>query len=87
MGVERLAQTHHGSMQKEPVVRVSGDIPQTVERSSESFWYTRAFPRGDCTPTGKNSFFSLKATDINGNVRKFDEFSGKVLLVTNVASY
>lgn len=70
-------------------VMIHGKIPQTVARSSENFWYKRKFPRGDCSQQGlpEASFFSLEAIDINGKLRYFDEFSGKVLLVTNVASY
>lgn len=74
---------------QQSAVMIHGSIPQTVVRSTEHFWYERKFPRGDCTPQGSpdKSFFGLKAIDINGKMRNFDEFSGKVLLVTNVASY
>ena len=64
----------------ESAVVIRGAIPQTIARSTEHFWYERKFPRGDCTkkPQGSPSFFSLEAIDINGKMRSFDEFSGKV---------
>lgn len=34
-----------------------------------------------------NSFFDLEAEDIDKNVIKFDQFKGKVTVITNVASY
>jgi glutathione peroxidase-family protein len=34
-----------------------------------------------------NSFFDLEALDIDKNVVKFDQFKGKVTVITNVASY
>ena len=68
---------------------IHGKIPQTVARSSENFWYERKFPRGDCSQQGipETSFFSLKAIDINGKLRNFDEFSGKVEHVLLIVSY
>lgn len=86
--IERLAPAYNRPTTQQSAVMIQGAIPQTVARSSERFWYKRKFPRGDCTPESPDaSFFSLKAIDINGKMRNFDEFSGKVLLVTNVASY
>jgi len=34
-----------------------------------------------------NSFFELEAEDIDKNMMKFDQFEGKVTVITNVASY
>jgi len=34
-----------------------------------------------------NSFFELEAEDIDKKVVKFDQFKGKVTVITNVASY
>jgi len=87
--IEQLAPGYKQQTTQQRTVMIHGAIPQTVARSSERFWYDRKFPRGNCTPQGypDTSFFSLKAIDINGKLRNFDEFSGKVLLVTNVASY
>lgn len=87
--IERLAPGSKQPTTRQSAVVIRGAIPQTIARATELFWYERKFPRGDCTPQGSpdTSFFSLKAIDINGKLRSFDEFSGKVLLVTNVASY
>jgi len=87
--IERLAPGSKQPATRQSAVVIRGAIPQTIARSTELFWYQRRFPRGDCKSQGSQdtSFFSLKAIDINGKLRSFDEFSGKVLLVTNVASY